>query len=311
MADEGSVDTGAEGIDAGASDGIDTGADGTQAAPQRADYLLDGYNDAEAQARAFKDNYAWALEVEQRYQNDPQFREWYDRGHQPQQQQQQQQQAQPNDAFAFLEAAKDPAVAAAYQMALANGGQLPENYPNSQAMMQKFQGHQAFWDKMYLSPDQGFGQLLDHPAIQQKILQISGQAVQPIQQQFQQQQHQQLVQNYGPKLSQMHPTIQQQFKQGRFGTGEEAAKAALEIDALIKAGGQAPQGGQSNNNKQQAGGPQPPKQQQKPKPPGDPRVQQDVSLNGSTDSREAKMKQQSRELAKQAAKAKMAEMKDR
>lgn len=230
--------------DGGAGEPGGGGDAGQQAAAQRAEWLLDGYNDAESQAKAFHGQYGWAREFEQRYHSDPAFRQWYDgygqqqqqaQAQQPQQQAQAQQQ-QENQQLAFLKHAEDPATIAAYQVALQNNGQLPANYPNREAMMQKLAQHTGFWDNMYFNPAKGFESLLDHPAIQQKIAQLAGRQVQPIQQQFQQQQHQQLIEAYGPKIAAMNPQVQQMFSEGVFGGGKEGAEKALRVDALLKAG---------------------------------------------------------------------------
>jgi hypothetical protein len=231
------MDTGAPqgsatgGIGAGVSEPAGGGAAhgspaGGQPPATRPDYLLEGYNSAEDQARAFHQQHGSIQEMQQLAQwyqeNYNDLQQW----HQSRQQGQQQQPQGPK-SLGWLEQSKDPQFLAAFQMAQMNGGQLPENYQNREQAMQQLSQVQQFWDNAYTNPEQMMLDLLQLPGVQQVIQQMSGQVVQPVQQQVHQQHVQTLLQTYGPQLQKMDPMVQELFNAGRFGTGEQAAKDAL------------------------------------------------------------------------------------
>lgn len=191
----------------------------------------------------------------QKYNTDPQFRQHLDdtlagkygpqaqaqaqqQVQQGQQQQQQPQQQQgPPKGFEFISYADDPMYLAAYQLAVQNGGQLPEDFQNRDQYLKQLQETQKWHDQNFINPVKQFESLLDHPSIQAKLGQIGSKSVQPIQDQLKQQNDAKLVEQYGPHLEKLHPEIKQMFAQGQFGTGEKAAIAAIKMNQLI-AGGQ-------------------------------------------------------------------------
>lgn len=235
----------------------------TGAAPSRPDFLLEGYNSAEEQARAlhqFHQQHGSLQEMQQ-------LREWYAQNYDDlsqwyQQRQQPQQQPQPQlpKSLAWLEQSKDPQFLAAFQMAQMNGGQLPDGYQNRDQVMQQLATVQQFWDNAYANPEQMILDLFQLPSVQQAIQQMSGKAIQPIQQQVHHQHVSNLVQTYGPQLQKMHPLAQELFNAAHFGTGEEAAKKALAYNQKLMAA--------LNNGQQQ------------PKPPAKEEAKNDSPTNG-------------------------------
>lgn len=272
-------------------------------AAARPDYLLEGYNSAEEQARAFHQQHGSIQEMQQLQewynQNYDDLQQWYQSR---QQQQQQQQQPQLPKNLGFLQHASDPNYLGAYQLTLANNGQLPENYQNREQMMQRLGEAQQFWDQMYINPKQGMLDLFQLPEIQQAIQQMVGPAVQPIQQQVHQQHVNNLLQTYGPQLKAMHPMAQKLFNSGRFGGGEQAARDALEFNKELMASlGQQP-------NAQQQSAP-PTKEPSKPaQTNGAPSTNGKPVVNGRRNSANDAEAQQ---LAREAARAKIGMMKSR
>jgi hypothetical protein len=301
------TDTGASGAPsnpaAPSSDPGGGGGAGIQAgapAAARPDYLLEGYNSAEEQARAFHQQHGSIQEMqalsEWYQQNYDDLQQWYQqRG----MQQQQPQQPQLPKNLAWMEHAKNPQIAAAYQAAMASGGQLPENWQGRDEAMQRLQEVQQFWDQAYLNPEQMMLDLFQLPGVKQAIQQMSGQVVQPIQQQVHQQHVNNLLQTYGPQLQKMHPATQEIFMEGGFGTGEAAAKKALAYNAKHFGGQQ----------QQQQPTQTPPTKE--PEKNGAHANGKPAASNGQQRSKREQTEAESREYARTAAKARIALQKER
>lgn len=234
------TDTGAEGAPQDTGTSVNTsqqagGAATGAPAADRPDFLLEGYNSAEEQARAYHQQHSSIKEMQQiadwYQQNYDDLQKW----HQSRQQPQQPQQPQMPKSLGWLEQSKDPQFMAAFQVAQMHGGQLPEGYQNREQVMQQMAQVQQFWDNAYANPEQMMLDLFQLPQIQQAIQQMAGKTVQPIQQQVQEQHVNNLLQTYGPHLQKMHPMAQELFNEGRWGGGEAAAKAALAYNQKLVA----------------------------------------------------------------------------
>jgi hypothetical protein len=162
--------------------------------------------------------------------------------------------------------------------------------------MERLAQHQSFWDQMYFNPEEGLASLFELPSIKQAILKMTGQQVQPIQQQMKQQHVNQLLEKYGPELQKLHPMVAKNFKAGRYGTGEQAAIDAIADSKQLQPAAQAqpPQPPAA-----------PPAAAPKPKAPGQPTGK---TPEGAVKDRLKDSQQQIRDLAKQSAKARVAMM---
>ncbi len=270
---------GADRVGAG-GDGTAAGATPATTAPARPDFLIEGFNTPEEQARAYHQmaqrygghgnvqQYLGSYQqILQKAQHDPSFLQdlqaLVERQQQPQG-------PQTPEEIAFLDYDDDTLYA--FRELFEN--KLTREDPRYAQVSPKYDQHGKFMTNFWLQPHEGLAKLFQHPVVQQAMLNIVNpqlqQQVQPIQQTIEQQQRQAFFEKHQADLDNMLPEVAEDLEAGVWGRGPKAILAAIGVSNKIRAkynigGGQPPAAPQQTQQRQQTNGrpaaPQTPRQE--------------------------------------------------